>query len=104
MIYLIRGVGVLGLLLYILLLAAWSIEWEQSMIGSKSMVDQAWFIISYGILTSGLAPLMLSTYFFLICSKSRDHLWGLVIVLFAIVIHYIVTAFVAHNIFLHLCK
>ena len=68
------------------------------MIGSKSMVDQAWFIISYGILTSGLAPLMLSTYFFLICSKSRDHLWGLVIVLFAIVIHYIVTAFVAHNV------
>ncbi len=89
--------AMLGVLLYALLFYNWRVEWEQNLTIHESWLTEIWFVIGYVIFASGLPPMLLALYFWVLREEARDWLAGFVFVPIFIVVHYVVSVFMAHS-------
>ncbi len=89
-------IGTCGIAVYLFnIIIRYSVS-EDMNIATWIISEQALFITK-SIMVSGLAPLILSTYFLLINKSSKANLRGIIYVILFIPIHIYVTAFSAHS-------
>jgi hypothetical protein len=89
--------ALLGALLYIFFLYDTHIQWRQDLSIHESWLTEVWFVISIGIFASGLPPMLLVVYFWVLGEKPRDWRAGFVFVPIFIFSHYVVAVFMAHS-------
>ena len=87
----------LGALLYVLLFYNSRVEWEQNLTIHESWLTEIWFVIADVIFASGLPPMLLTIYFWVLRKNPRDWLAGFAFVPLFIFVHYVVAVFMAHS-------
>jgi hypothetical protein len=87
----------LGALLYALLFYNSRVEWEQNLSIHESWLTEIWFVIADVIFASGLPPMLLTIYFWVLGKAPRDWLAGFAFVPLFIFVHYVVAVFMAHS-------
>ncbi len=86
-----------GILLFVVLLFDSRVEWEQNTAIHQSWLTEVWFVIVHLIFASGLPPLILTVYFWVLGKTSRDWRAGFAFVPIFVFTHYVVTVFMAHS-------
>lgn len=89
--------ALLGALVYVYMLYDWHIQWQQDLTIHESWLTEVWFILGYVIFASGLPPMLLTIYFWVLGKNPRDWLAGFVFVPLFIFVHYVVAVFMAHS-------